>query len=78
MPKKPQTNKGGRPPKHGPVRKAQRSGKRIAADVDPAIRKALGAYIAGRLKHEGLKLSRTQVIEMALIRLFKADGYWPK
>jgi hypothetical protein len=74
----PRKNKGGRPPKHGPVKKGRRSGKRLAIDADPAVVRALVAYMAGRLKKEGLKLSRTQVVEMALIRLFKEDGYWPK
>jgi hypothetical protein len=68
----------GRPPKHGPVRKGARSGQRLTADLDPHVLRVLAAYTAGRLKKEGLKLSRTQVVEMALIRLFKEDGYWPK
>lgn len=67
----------GRPPKHQPARSGGRSGRRISLDIDPAVVRAMDAHRGRRYEADGLKLTRTQMIEMALIQLLKAAGDWP-
>jgi hypothetical protein len=67
--------KRGRKPKHPASHDAEtgRSGKPFTMRLDPEILEVLDKYIL----RQRFRTSRTDVIEVALQEMFKAEGWWP-
>ena len=66
--------KRGRKPKHAETSETTgRSGAQLTCRINPELRAALDRFIAG----QKYKTTLTDVVEVALADLLKAEGYWP-
>ena len=68
----------GRPVKHAVEPDAQgRTGTPISLRIDPDIRANINPFIAEYRRRSDVKLSMTDVVELALTRLFREYGIVP-
>ena len=65
--------KPGRKPKHVDQDEDGRSGDPISLRLDPELHEALKKFAAA----QKFKTTKTDVIEVAIQELLKAEGFWP-